>query len=592
MADYGASPLKRIRNAKVLMETAQGLQKADKAIINAKLLNVYTGELLENMVIGIKGEWIAYVGRNPEGITGRETVIIDAENKTVIPGLIDGHTHIVTPLSISEFLNHAMIGGTTTIITETLEIYPTMGLQGVIDFLESFRDQPIKVFGTAPAMVSISNQTHGISVEDLQQLLARDDIVGLGESYWQSVLLEPEQMLAEIGETLLARKSVEGHTAGAREGKLMAYISTGVSSCHEPTNAEEVIDLLRLGLYVMIREGSIRRDLEAISSIKDSNVDLRRAILATDGIDPNGLLEKGYMEYLVQKAIDLGFSPVSAVQMATLNVAEHFSLDGIIGGIAPGKYADMLIIPEINVIKPECVISKGRVIAEHGKIMVPARQHVYPSRNSNSVRFPEKKKASDFCIHTPDAATEMNVRIIELITDLVTKESVTAVPVSNNKIAADPGHDIIKIAAIDRTHLPGKMFVGLIKGFGLRSGALASSAAWDTSDIIVVGADDTDMAEAVNRIYEIQGGTVACAGGKILAELPLPIFGISSDLPFETVILRQNELKLEAAKLGAHFDDPYLTLVTLTGAAIPFLRICEEGLVNFKSGKTMGLFVS
>jgi adenine deaminase len=252
-----------------------------------------------------------------------------------------------------------MAGGTTTIITETMEIFPITGYEGVIDFLASLSDQPIKIFATAPSMVSISKKARGISKKTLRKLLVRDDILGLGESYWQIVLQEPEEYFPIFKETLQYGKRLEGHSAGAKKEKLMAYIASGISSCHEAINAEEVLERLRLGMHVMIREGSIRSDLAPISRIKDAGVDFRRLIF----VEPGDLLEKGYMEVVVQKAIDCGFDPVHAIQMATINVAEYFFLDGIVGGIAPGKYADMLVIPNPGIIKAEYVISKGKVIA-------------------------------------------------------------------------------------------------------------------------------------------------------------------------------------------------------------------------------------
>ncbi len=329
-----------------LMDVAQGRQPADLAIINARLVNVYTGEILENQAVCTCEETIAYVGPDG-GVADNAATVIDAAGATLIPGLIDGHTHVAWLFTAGEFLRFAAAGGTTTVITETLEPYPVAGIDGVRDFLASLKDQPIKFFATAPAMVSTSRKAMAIEQADLEDLLTRDDVVGLGESYWQGVL-QNRDLFTPIFETARAHgKTLEGHTAGARDGKLQAYAACGVSSCHEPIRAEEVLDRLRLGIHVMIREGSIRRDLAEIAAIREVLPDTRRLILTTDGISPADLLEMGYMEYLVQKAIDCGFDPVVAVQMATLNVAEHFGLDDRIGGIAPGKYADLVLTTHV-----------------------------------------------------------------------------------------------------------------------------------------------------------------------------------------------------------------------------------------------------
>jgi adenine deaminase len=579
------------RDSKALMNVALGNEKADLAVVNANLVNVYTGELLPEQAVSIKDKWIAYAGHNPEDTIGPNTEVIDAGGKTLIPGLIDGHTHTAWMYTVSEFLKYVVKGGTTTVITETLEAFPVCGYDGVVDFLESLKNQPIKMWATAPAMISISHAARGISQETLQKLLDRPDIIGLGESYWQAVIQEPDPVLPLFEQTLNAGKTIEGHTAGASEKKLAAYVANGVTSCHEPINAEQVVAGLRMGLHIMIREGSIRRDLEDIARIKNSGIDLRRCILATDGASSTDLIEKGYMEYLVQKAIDLGFEPIAAIQMATINVAEHFSLDGLIGGIAPGRYADLVIIPDIRTIDAQTVISNGRVVAENGKLLVPPRKHQFSKESLNSVHLAKEMMPDDFIIQAPNAAARLQVRVMEMITDLVTAETEMPWPVTDGELKSDPDQDVVKIAAIDRTHTPGKTFVGLIKGLGLKSGAMACSAAWDTSDIIVVGADDGDLALAVNRIHDLQGGAIVVDNGNIVTELPMPIFGAVSDLPMVEIARKNEAIKKTVAKLGISFPDPLLTLITLTGAAIPYLRICEEGLVNLKHGRTLPLFV-
>jgi adenine deaminase len=583
--------LKRPDEAKALMKVALGQEKADLVVVNARLANVYTAELLDDYAVSIKGKWIAYVGRNPEDTIGPKTEVIDAGSQTVIPGLIDGHTHMAWLCKADEFLKYAAKGGTTTIVTETLEVFLVAGYAGLVDLLESFKNQPIKIWATAPATISISKAARGISKETLQKLLERDDIVGLGESYWQAVLQEPDWLLALFEQTQRAGKTLEGHSAGASEKKLAAYIANGISSCHEPINADQVLERLRLGLHVMVREGAVRKDLEEIAKIKDHGIDLRRLILVSDGISPADLVANGYMEALVQKAIDYGFEPINAIQMATLNVAEHFSLDHLIGGIAPGRLADFVIIPDIATIAAQVVVSNGRVIAQNGNLLAAPRSHSFSADSLNSVKLPRQLTPSDFYIRAPENVENIKVRVMNMVTDLVTAEIEERLPVRDGQIGVDLNQDIVKIAAIDRTHTPGRLFAGLIKGFGLKAGAFACSAAWDTSDIVVVGADDSDMAAVVNRIHEMQGGAVFCKAGKILAEIALPVFGTISDLTMKDLVQQFEKVTIAAQKQGIPFPDPILSLITLTGAAIPYLRICEEGLVNLKSGKNVSLFV-
>ncbi|MDP2646761.1 MAG: adenine deaminase C-terminal domain-containing protein [Desulfobacterales bacterium] len=591
MSEFELVEVASIEDTKALMNVVLGREKADLAVINARLMNVYTGEILDHFSVCSLGRRIAYVGNKPKEVIGEKTTVIDAAGQTLIPGLIDGHAHLGWLFNACEFLNHAMAGGTTTIITESMEPFAAGGRDAVLDFLASLKDQPIKIFATVSPNVSISRKSRGISIGNLEELLGRSDILGLGETYWQAVLQEPDLMLPFFYETLKKGKKLEGHSAGAAKNKLMAYVAAGISSCHEPINMKEVLERLRLGLYVMIREGSVRRDLEAISEIRNHGLNLRRLVLVSDGISPKDILEKGYMEFIVQKAIDCGFDPITAIQMATLNVAEHFSLDHVIGGIAPGRDADWLVIPDERTIAPRYVISKGRIIARDGKLLVPARKHNFSETSLRSVRLPEKLKASHFIIHTQDHDCQAEVRIIDLVTDLVTRESRLTLPVVTGEIRADVDRNVLKVAAIDRTHIPGKMFVGLVRGFCLRSGAVAATSAWDSSDIVVVGATDADMATAVNRVRDLDGGIVACRDGKILTEVPLPIFGLLSEKPMETLAREMDGLKKVLSDLGAPFPDPFLTLGTLTCAAIPYFRICEEGYVDFKSGQSLGVLV-
>jgi adenine deaminase len=574
-----------------LTRVASGKEDADLAILNARIVNVYSGEILDNCDIGIKGEWIAWVGESPKKVNAAQTRVIDAGGRTVIPGFIDGHTHMAWLTDPAEFLTAVMKGGTTTLITETMETFPVCGSDGVKDFLAALKDQPIKLFTTAPAMVSISGKTKGVPAGVLEDLLCQEGMVGLGETYWQGVIQDPDLFLPMLGQVLASGKLLEGHSAGAGGKKLMAYAAAGISSCHEPISAEEVLSRLRLGLYVMIREGSIRRDLEAISKIREFGVDYRRLILVTDGVTPGDLIHRGYMEYVVQKAIDCGFDPVTAIQMATQNVAEHFGLDALVGGIAPAKHADMLIIPDPAAIVPQVVISRGRVVVENGQILAHPRRHVFSAQSLASINIPEPLKPDDLSIRPPVDASFVKVRIIDLITELVTQELEMEMPVAGGQIVSDTEKDIIKVAAIDRTHEPGKRFVGLVRGTGMKSGAYASSAAWDSSVVIVAGVSDADMALAVNRIREMQGGVVVCNGHAVLAELALPVMGLMAQAPLADMARDIDAVRAAIGSLGVHFSDPLLTLCTLSGAAIPYLRICEEGLVNIKNGKTVGLWI-
>ena len=580
--------------ARQLMGVALGDVQADLAIVNGSIVNVYTGEVIRGDTVLIKGDKVAYVGKNAQQSIGSDTQIIDATGKILIPGLIDGHTHLLNGLySINEVLRYAIKGGTTTIISESMEFGFSMGYQGILEFLKSARNQPVKVYATAPPMVSISPVAteHVFTSDELRRLLRYKEVVGLGESFWGPVIENEGENLRLIAETVKSGKVVDGHTAGARGNKLQAYTSLGVSSCHEPTTAEEVLERLRLGMYVLVREGETRRETEAIAHMKDDDVDFRRMILASDGLGPWQLTTDGYMEFIVQKAINLGFDPVWAIQMATINVAQRFGMDDTIGGIAPGKCADIVIIPDLCTINPEYVISNGRVVAWNGEILVQPRKHHYSRSTQNSIRLARDMVADDFAVPVKSGQNKARVRVIDQATYLVTREAILDLPVVDGLVMLDTGQDVIKVAAIERAHNTNKSFTGFVRGMGFKRGAIATSTSWDTCDMVVAGVSEADMACAVNRIKAINGGIVICADGEIEAEIALPIGGLISMSSMETIGEALRHIQQTAARLGCTQPDIRQTLSVLTTGGIPFLRICESGLVDIRQNSFVDLLV-
>lgn len=568
-----------------LLQVARGLEKADLVVANGDLVDVYSGEVLKDCSVAIKGTRIAYVGQNVGHTIGPETQFINAQGKTLIPGLVEGHAHMIYCSPLDEFLRYVMKGGTTTIVTESQEIAYAQGYPGLLEFLEALRDQPIKLFATIPPLLVLSPELRrkAVDVDLLGELLRREEVVGLGESYWQLALQDAARFLRLSQKALEEGKTVEGHAAGARGKNLLAYLASGVSSCHESVSLVEALEKLRLGLRVMIREGSIRKELAALAGLKDEQIDTRRLMLVTDGISPGDLLEKGYLEHVVQKAIDLGFDPVTAIQMATLNPAEHFHLDSFLGGIAPGKYADLVVIPDPRTIRAEYVISNGKLIARGGELLVEPRK----------VRF-TKSKFKEFRRVSPDElkvradGDEVRVRVINQETPLVTRELVVTLPVSEGEIRADPSRDILKVAVLSSG---GKLFVGFVKGFGMRWGALATSSAWDMCGIVAVGVGEEDLAGAINQVIEHGGGVVVYAGGLVREELPLPGGGLTAELPLESIAERLERIKGILRELGCSLLDPTLTLAVITTPAIPFLRATEEGLVDLRTGQFLDLLV-
>ncbi|MDY6911860.1 MAG: adenine deaminase C-terminal domain-containing protein [Chloroflexota bacterium] len=582
----------RIRS---LTNVALGTEHADLVISSGDLVNVYTGELLKGWSVAIKGERIAYVGNDVSHTVGPETKVIDASGKTLIPGLIDGHTHLLWWYSLEEFLKYAMRGGTTTIITETLELAFPLGIDGITEFLEIADNQPIKIFATAPPMPSLSPIAEALAIDAkaLKELLQREEILGLGEMYWSSIIDGNDRIFDLFAETLAAGKKLEGHSAGARGNRLAAYMAAGISSCHESTTVEEALERMRMGIHTMIREGDIRMELPVISRITEENIDFRRLILVTDGVGPRRLMSDGYMEFVVQRAIDFGFDPIVAIQMATLNVAEHFSIDDIVGGIAPGKYADIVVIPDPKTIRAEYVVSKGNIIAHNKKLLIPPRKQSFSQKSYRSIEISRKLEPADFAIHIDSANGPVKVRVMDMVTDLVSRETHLDVAVTKGEIKIDTENDILKIAIVTTDgHGEKQRFTGLVRGFGIKKGAFASSAAWDTCAMIVVGANEQDMAEAINRIVALKGGIVVCADGKVQAELPLPVGGAISDQPIEVIVQKLEAIQEKMSDLGCSLADAHLSLTVFASPAIPFLRICEKGLADIRKGEIVDLVIS
>jgi adenine deaminase len=321
---------------------------------------------------------------------------------------------------------------------------------------------------------------------------------------------------------------------------------------------------------------------------------MRRLTLAALPFVPTELTQgnlsnDGYMDSIVQKAIDYGFNPVLVIQMVTINIARHYGLD-FIGGIAPGKLADIVIIPDLSTIRAEYVITNGKIAFRNNQVVMEPREHSYPSSLYNTIRLKQDFSASDFTIQA-NASRSTKVRVINQVSDLLTKEEIIEMLVTEGLVRMDVSRDLLKVAAIDRYWQPGKFALGLIRGFGLKRGAMATSVTWDCGHIIVVGANDSDMAQAVNRIRELKGGIVICAGGKVLAELPLPVAGLFSEESIEVIAGKLDDIQRTAEELGTKLTDIRLSLEILATPSIPFLRICEQGLFDLRQNKLVGFFV-
>jgi adenine deaminase len=575
------------------MDVALGRRPADLLIRGARVLDVYTATLLPDHQVAIAAGRIAYLGPDGSHTVGPDTTLLDADGQVLLPGFIDGHTHaFAVRYSIEEFLKYVVPGGTTTVITELTELGSVLGYDGIRAALDGLVGQPIKLFAMLPPLAALlpHMESTAPTLEQYRQLLARREVLGLGELYWNNLVLSEDERLHDLVEaTFEAGKIAEGHAAGARGPKLQAYVCGGLSSDHEPITADEGLERLRLGQTFMAREGEIRQDLEAIAPIWSEPRDLRRMTLVTDSVGAERLVELGYLERNVQKAIDLGLDPVRAVQMVTLNVAEHFKIDADVGGIAPGRCADLVLVPEERTIRPSLVLSDGRVVARNGELLEEPRGLEWPRRFFVTVKRKRLPRPDDLRV-LADGRAEARVRAIECTTGLVTQETEIELGARDGELTAQPAAGILKVAAFDRVLRTEALFVGFIKNFGLRQGAVASSMTWDSQCLVVIGADDRDMALAADRLIDTQGGAAVCVGGHLIAEFEAPLGGLSSLEPMPIVAECLAHVRSTLQDLGCPWPNPLLTVDVLTTASIPFFRITDRGYVRLRTGEQVGLF--
>jgi adenine deaminase len=469
-----------------------------------------------------------------------------------------------------------------------MEICHTAGLKGILEYIDAFKNIPAKIFFTVAVPLNLNKSADKFmpSVGELKKLLSRDDIVGVGEGYWQ-MILGGNRYLPELAEeSLKLGKTVEGHSAGAHNDKLSAYLAYGVNSDHESTTIEDVLERLRMGVFIMIRQGSIRKELDTLAPMADMNIDFSNISIVTDGVDPRNLISEGYLEASAQNAIDLGFDFIKTIQMITINPARHFRLDHYIGGIAPAKYADILVLPEKEHIKPELVISGGKKVARNGKMLAELTPSEFSIKGLTEIK--ENIKSEDLKITSPDNKPH-TVRVIDMVTELVAREALVEIKPENREIKPDISHDLLKVSSIT----PGnRIFNALVRGIGLKSGAIASSYIWETYGIIAIGTNDLDMIYAINRVISHTGGIALFNSGKLEVEVPLPTGGIITDMPIESLAASLNKMQQKSEEMGGNFKDIAKTISVLTTGAIPFLRINEDGLLDLKLNKIVPFIVS
>jgi adenine deaminase len=569
------------------VEAGLGRSECDLKLTNLKLVNVFSNEIYDTDIY-IKGTRIVSI--DPEaGLIAKETR--DCKGAYALPGFIDSHMHFETMLLSPEALAEILVPtGTTTICADPMEIANVAGKEGLEEILKSIKDLPFRTFIEVPSRVPTApglETTGGIlDLAGVTELLDSDDAISLGEMDPSKILFLKDEYLKKIANTLKRRKIVNGHAIGRVGQELNIYASSGISDDHECVTYEELLERIRLGMSVLIREGSTERNCEElIKGVLAEGLDTTHLMFCTDDKHVNDILNEGHINCNVNKAIELGMEPMQAIQMATINTARHFRIEDEIGSITPGRKADILLTHDISKIKPHTVIFEGEVVTEEGRMVseIPARD--YPEWIRNTVILKSEVTAESFQVKT-EQTDKVDVNVIGITGDQIINEWLSnELKVVGGNVANDLDNDILKLAVVERYGKNGNIGVGFVQGFGLKRGALAASVSHDHHNIVTVGTNDTDMALAANTVADIQGGLAVVLDGKVLAKMALRIGGLMSDLPAKKVIQEIEQVNLAVRELGCELPAPFMTLEFISLPTVPELGLTDMGLIDVMAHK-------
>jgi adenine deaminase len=577
-----------------LVGGALGELKADLIITGGKLINVYSGEILDGFEIAVLDGRIVYVGPSAKHTRGAATEILDASGCYVAPGFIDGHTHIGHYARPFENLQSFLPHGTTAVMPSCDELATVFGLRGLKLFLDEVERHPVRVYTlvsmTAPQDPSVCN-TATFSNDEIAEALADPRVLGMGEIVsWLRLIQCDDELLERVA---LARRNgqiIHGHTAGARDQKLCAVAALGISSCHEPIRFEDALERLRLGYWTMLREGSLRQDLEAtLPPLIASGTNLQRLILVTDSMTPDDVDERGHMDHVVRSATALGLSPMQAIQAVTLNPAVYSGLEQQIGGIAPGRFADAVLIDDLERCHVREVLVGGRILAREGASKVTSMPIDLPQDMMHSLRVGTAISPDTFKI--PSTVAAPRIRAMELVNQTITAERLVQVNAAAGMVEANLRDDLLKVAMFDRHHRFTDVAFGFLKGFGAKVGAVGLTTNLDENALMIVGSDDRDMALCGKALLEAGGGLALVNQGEILEKIEFPFGGLFALHPWREVARELRRVQSRLKEMGSSLDRPIFALMFLPFVTLPALRITARGMVNVKQRKLVPLFV-
>ncbi|MED4586326.1 adenine deaminase [Brevibacillus choshinensis] len=558
---------------------AAGREKADTVIKNGTIIDVFNGELLQGDVAIADGVFVG-IGQY-EGHT-----VIDAEGKYISPAFIDGHVHIESSMVVpSEFARVLLPHGVTTVITDPHEIANVAGVRGIEFMLAESEGLPFDVKVMLPSCVPATSFEHSGAVleqEDLDPFLFHPRVLGLAEVMdYPAVMNAAEGMLDKLTATLAQSKQIDGHAAGLDTQAINVYRTAQIKTDHECVNVQEAKERLQRGMYLMIRQGTAAKDLEALLPVVNER-NARRCLFVTDDKHLDELIREGSIDHHVRMVIERGIPAITAIQMASLNAAECFQLQDK-GAIAPGYTADFLLLDNLEEVVIHQVYKNGKLVAEQGTVV----EGIFPHRSAKVEKMGEALTDS---VQIKPLVTEQlaipvssgKAHVIGIIPNkIVTEHLVVDVPTEQGIFVPSVEQDLLKMAVIERHHLTGNVGLGILKGLGLQRGAIASTVAHDSHNLIVAGTNDADMLFAVEAIKEMQGGLVVVDKGKVLASLPLPIAGLISNQRAEDVCRGLDELEHALRELGAPTSfQLFLTLSFLALPVIPSLKLTDQGLFD------------
>lgn len=575
--------MRTFEEIKNTIETGLGMHPCDLKLSNVKLVNVFSGEIYDTNIY-IKDKRIVSIDPDAK-LEAKE--VLECGGSYALPGLIDAHMHFESTMLSPEALASVVVPqGTTTLCADLMEIANVAGGDGLNAMLQSMSRLPyrmlIEVSSRVPTAPGLETTGAILGAKEVAEIMDWDESISLGELDPSKILFVKEEYIQKIADTLARRKIVNGHAIGRLGQQLNVYASSGISDDHECVNVQEMKERLKVGMKVLIREGSSERNVdELVKGIVEEHMKTDNLMFCTDDKHAREIQTEGHINYNVSRAMELGLEPMDAIQMATVNTAKHFRLEDEIGSITPGRLADILLVKDLRTVKPETVIFEGRIVAQNGSLLEECKVGDYPEWIKHTVTLKREITPSSFLVKSKKEGDSTKVQVIDMIPRQIINNRMEAVlPVNDGFIQPDLSKDILKLAVVERYGKNGNVGIGFVHGFELEKGALAYSMSHDHHNIVVVGTNDQDMAAAVNEVARLNGGLSAACDGQIINSMELPIGGLMSEKTAEEVMAQLDILNEDAKKLGCRMDAPFMSLSFISLPTVPELGLTDLGLVD------------